>query len=442
MNVPIFDLHQDCLHRILTDRSDFFSDSAGAIDYNKLISGNVIGSLFAIFCEDYAKEKLDFQLSQFKKICDSEKVQCITNANQVNFQNGKIHAILHLEGADPICNEIYTLKELYNLGLRSVGLVWVNSNKIAGGLKDENQGLTDYGVQFVKKCNEMGILIDVSHLNQKSFYDLMKVVIKPVMASHSNCFSINPNIRNITDEQIKLIAKNNGVIGISVNPIFVKDFNGKWIESVEETTTIQEICRHIEHIKNLVGIDYVALGSDFDGGPVPKVISDASHYQEILYYLKKVGYSDEDIRKVAHGNFLRVFKAQMNGSSVFGVDHIALELSNIREGIDFFHNILGLSIKDDFIYNGLRYVKIDAITTEFELFENKNKILTEKPFLPLSSKGFNHIGIKVPNIKIMREIIEKNNVEIIKDIYEIDHKILSFIVLGPDNIEFQFEEYL
>jgi membrane dipeptidase len=436
--IPIFDLHQDSLSRMAKDKTDFFVSSEGAVNYENLIKGHVLGTVFAMFSEHNIKKEIELELNTFNKICMSGKVRHITDASQINFEDGKINATLHLEGADLIGDGTFSIEEFYNLGLRSVGVVWMNSNNFAGGLKDLDIGLTPDGELFIKKCNELGIIIDVSHMNEKSFYDVLKVTSKPIMASHSNCYALNPNIRNIKDEQIKLIAKNNGIIGVSLNPVFIKDFKGKWIDPVENTTTFEEICAHITHIKNLVGIDYVALGSDFDGAPVPEVIKDSSKYQKLLSYLKTEGYSDEDIKKLAYKNFIRVFEAQKIEHLICNVDHIALELSNLDEGIKFFHQILGLPIKNDFIYKELRYIKIDAHSLEIELFENKNKILSEKPFLPLNSKGVNHIGIKVSNLDSLKHILNENHIEIIKDTYKVENKLLCLIALGPDNIEFQF----
>ena len=183
-----------------------------------------------------------------------------------------------IEGGTAIGNDLDNINTLFDLGVRYTGLTWNNSNNISTSAKDEKErgkygGLTEFGIQVVKRMNEVGMLVDVSHLSEDGFWGVIDNTTSPIIASHSNCYSINPHFRNLTDEQIQAIAENGGYIGVN--------FYDKFLDSDGEKngSTLDKVIEHIEYIKNLVGIDHVGIGSDFDGGITPPVeLFDASTY--------------------------------------------------------------------------------------------------------------------------------------------------------------------
>jgi membrane dipeptidase len=322
-SIPIIDGHIDILSRIVRDKIEFDEDNKNAnTDLPKLTTGNVKAAFFAICITSLSKYTLDEYKNILNKLINEKRyrlslIKSHSDLEKTINDDDKIGLILHLEGAYPVKEDFSNLKELYEYGVRSIGIVWsdnslgmVWSNAFGDG-SDNGRGLSEAGKSLVKKCNIMGILIDVSHLNEKGFWDVIEITKKPIIASHSNCYSLCQNSRNLKDEQIIAIAKKGGVIGISVNPVFIKNLNlkpGELIPMVYSDVSIEEMVKHIDYVKSLVGIDHVALGSDFDGGPVPAFLNNASKYQKLVKHLYERGYSNEEIEKICYKNFLRVFK--------------------------------------------------------------------------------------------------------------------------------------
>jgi membrane dipeptidase len=319
-SVPIIDGHIDILSRIVKDKIKFDEDNKNVnADLPKLTAGNVKAAFFAICIDPLSKYTLDDYIGVLNKLLNEKRYKLSLIKSYSDFKNNSnnIGLILHIEGAYPIKEDLSNLKEIYESGVRSIGIVWSNnalgtvwSNAFGDG-SENGKGLSEAGKLLVKKCNNMGIIIDVSHLNEKGFWDVIETTKKPIIASHSNCYSICQNIRNLKDEQIIAVAKTGGVIGISVNPVFIKNLNlkpGELLPMVYSGVSIEEMIKHIDYVKSLVGIDHVALGSDFDGGPVPAFLDNASKYQKLVKHLYEKGYSNEEIEKICYKNFLRVFK--------------------------------------------------------------------------------------------------------------------------------------
>lgn len=239
-----------------------------------------------------------------------EQLQKVVNEN-------KIGIILSLEGLDPIGNDIRLLKVFNELGVRAAGLVWSRRNYVADGCSfnpvEEGQkgGLTRFGVEVVKKLEEMNMLIDVSHLNDEGFWDVAKFTKKPFIASHSNARSVHSRMRNLTNEQIKAIAERNGVIGVNAY---------KSIAGVKEgEDPVKRLADHVEYMANLVGPSHVGYGFDlcdsyYDSElkfkfEVHNSDSIASHAEAVLITeeLLRRGMSEEDMKLIIGGNFYRVF---------------------------------------------------------------------------------------------------------------------------------------
>lgn len=252
--------------------------------------------MFGIFFEDFQKDK---KLIQIKKKSDFNKVQ----------EKTKLGYILGLEGADPLGNNLKFLAAFYELGIRLITLTWSRKNMFGEGVQknigiDEGEGLSQLGKQLVAAMNELGIVVDVAHLNRKGFQDVVKHSKSPFIASHTCAYSLVEHERNLSDEQIKLIADSEGCIGITFVPEFLVP-NPK-----KEPATIDHVIEHLVYMVDLVGINYVGLGSDFDGiDGAPIGLENASKFKELPSHLKEKGFSNNDINKIMGENWHRVFRA-------------------------------------------------------------------------------------------------------------------------------------
>ncbi|MCG9129203.1 dipeptidase [Candidatus Poribacteria bacterium] len=216
--------------------------------------------------------------------------------------DGKLAAILAIENSEGIERSLNILRSVYCLGVRSIGLTH-NPNTWASTGNDEGEtggGLTKFGIELVKEMNSLGILVDVSHISERGFWDVLDTSTKPIIASHSNCKTLCDHPRNLSNEQLKAITANNGVIGITFVPGFITEDGWK------NPPPFRKLMNHIEYAIDVAGIDHVGIGSDFDGGG--DLLKDATVYPKITEGLVEHGYSDEEIRKVLGGNFLRVFE--------------------------------------------------------------------------------------------------------------------------------------
>lgn len=223
-------------------------------------------------------------------------------------ETGVLAAGIHFEGAEPIDPGLDALHVFYQAGLRSLGIVWSRPNAFGHGVPirfpaspDTGPGLTDAGRALVAECNRLGILLDVSHLNYRGFMDVAELSSRPVVATHSNVHAICPCSRNLTDEQLGVIAASNGLAGINFATGFLRSDG-----SMDTATPVRLIAEHIDYIASRIGIDHVALGSDFDGALVPDELADVTGLPTLFGCLVDMGYSDENLRKIAYGNWLRV----------------------------------------------------------------------------------------------------------------------------------------
>jgi membrane dipeptidase len=216
-------------------------------------------------------------------------------------ESGKIAAVLTMEGGECLDTDVSNVRIMKELGVVAIGLTWNERNMIADGVGEERTGggLTNFGVEVVREMNRTGIIVDVSHLSEAGFWDVLEVSQKPVIASHSNAKAVCNHRRNLTDEQLVALAKNGGATGMN----FAKDF------VAPKDADLAGVIRHIEHICALIGPDHIGLGSDFDGiGEGPKGLEDVTKMPAITRELIHLGYSEGNIRKILGGNFLRVIK--------------------------------------------------------------------------------------------------------------------------------------
>jgi membrane dipeptidase len=225
-------------------------------------------------------------------------------------RDGVLAAILHFEGAEAIDPELSALEVLYQAGLRSLGPVWSRPNAFAHGVPfqfphspDTGPGLTDAGRDLVRACNRLGIMIDLSHINEQGFWDVAELTDAPLVATHSNAHSLCPTTRNLTDKQLDAIKETDGMVGLNFAVSFLRE-DGK----SDANTPIETMVRHIDYLVERLGIDRVGLGSDFDGAKIPQEIGDVAGLPKLVDALRARGYDDAALRKIAHENWVRVLR--------------------------------------------------------------------------------------------------------------------------------------
>ncbi|MEM7166255.1 MAG: dipeptidase [Planctomycetota bacterium] len=343
-NIPVFDGHNDTLLDIHLDRRDtgrtFFDRSEhGHIDLPRAREGGFGGGIFAIFVPpeeerpdsivkrteagyewppsppidtDYATRLTDAVIARMEGILEASNgaVELVRDAVQLQrcLDSGVLAMILHFEGAEALGTDLDMLDRYYDRGLRSLGLVWSRPNAFADGVPfcfpaspDTGDGLTPLGFDLVKRCDELGVAIDLSHLNEKGFWDVQKSSRNPLIASHSNAHALCASTRNLTDEQLDAIGDSNGLVGINYAVPFLRE-DGKRIPE----TPLTDIVRHATYIAERIGIDKVGLGSDFDGAEVSSELGDVTGLPKLLDEFRAAGYGDDDLRKICHENWVRV----------------------------------------------------------------------------------------------------------------------------------------
>jgi membrane dipeptidase len=294
---------------------DFFTrNDSGHIDLPRLKEGGVTCQVMALFVGAQFKPTraarctLELLDSLYSLLDQTEDFRLATKAAHIEEakMKGEVAALLSIEGGEAVEGSLGLLRSFYKLGVRAMGLTWNERNDIADGVGETSagSGLTDFGVSLVREMERLGMLVDVSHLSDASFWALDTVAERPYIASHSNARALASAKRNLTDRQIEALAKKGGVIGVVFLPSFVDDN--------PDAASVARLCDHIDHIKKIAGIDHVGLGSDFDGYQVapgkPVVIEDASEMPKITAELVSRGYSEEDVKKVLGGNWLRVYR--------------------------------------------------------------------------------------------------------------------------------------
>jgi membrane dipeptidase len=223
-------------------------------------------------------------------------------------------AILHFEGAEAIDPELNSLEVFYRAGLRSLGPVWSRPTIFAHGVPfrypvspDTGPGLTDLGKELVRACNRLGIMLDLSHLNEKGFWDVAALSEAPLVATHSNAHALCPTTRNLTDKQLDAVKESEGLVGLNFGVNDLRADGGR-----DTNTPLEVLVQHIDYLVERLGIDGVALGTDFDGTAIPAEIGDATGMPKFLAVLREHGYDDAALRKLGHENWLRVLARTWN----------------------------------------------------------------------------------------------------------------------------------
>lgn len=276
----------------------------------KMRQGGVDVAFFAVDVTRAWKNHLGYALDAFgwfdaevaanaSAICIARTANDIRNAKA----NGQLAAVLVIENSEAVERSLNILHSLYLLGVRSIGLThnpntWVSTGNDEG---ETGGGLTKFGVQLVKEMNRLGMLVDVSHISERGFWDVLDISDAPVIASHSNCKTLCNHSRNLTNEQLKAIAANGGVVGITFVPGFIAE------DGWRKSPPFAQLLNHFEYAIDIAGLDHVGIGSDFDGGG--DLLKDATEFPRIAEGLSHRNYPDEAIQKVLGGNHLRVFEA-------------------------------------------------------------------------------------------------------------------------------------
>jgi membrane dipeptidase len=359
----LVDTHNDILSSAMLEGKDISHRiKEGHSDLDRWKEGGLDVQFFSVWTDKVPRNKEGFfkdatqEIDSLDKLVRNNPDRIVLARTYKEVTRGidedKLVALIGVEGGHMIEDDLGKLQELYNRGMRYMTLTWNNSTSWASSAMDEtlhpdslqHKGLNDFGKQVVRRMNELGIIVDLSHTGEQTFYDAIGTSTKPVLLSHSSVWNICPVFRNVKDNQIKAVAKNGGVICINffsgfIDSNFAKKMNelegtkGKQIkDSLQQfydaaklneiwrqrfsaeldplRPTLAQMVDHIDYIVKLVGDDYVGIGSDFDGvSSLPVGLDDVTTYPKITEELVKRGYSKKSIRKILGGNVMRVMKA-------------------------------------------------------------------------------------------------------------------------------------
>jgi membrane dipeptidase len=343
MTISVFDGHNDTLLELHLakpeeNRSFFVRNSQGHIDLPRAREGALGGGFFAIFTpskseiqagppdpatEISTEPVMDLAYAQqfttamaarlFRLEAEAEgQVKVVRTVNELAacLNQGIFAIIFHIEGAEAIDPDLNMLYVLYQAGLRSLGLVWSRPNIFGHGVPfqfpqspDTGPGLTDAGRNLVRACNQLGILIDLSHLNEKGFWDVAHLSDAPLVATHSGAHALCASARNLTDKQLAAIKETDGIVGVNFHVGFLREDGQR-----DTDTPLTEIVRHVDYMVEHMGIDHVALGSDFDGALMPQELGDVTGLPKLVATLRSRGYDEVALRKIAYENWLRVLR--------------------------------------------------------------------------------------------------------------------------------------
>lgn len=302
------DFHCDTLMDVTDGKRRIIEPGQGHLDLPRLKLAGALMQVFACFVDDiYVKKNaanrtLDMIDAFYKEVEDSKGLlrPILSYDDLAEVESGYgVGGMLSIEGGEALEGSLYILRSFYRLGVRAVTLTWSRRNELGDGIgEDSGSGLTGFGRSVVKEMNRLGMIVDVSHLNEKGFWDVIDISDKPVIASHSDCKALCSHRRNLTDEQIRAIAGTGGVIGINFAAEFLS----------EGQASMQDILNHIDHIADVAGVDFVGFGSDFDGCTIPQGMSGVEDMQVIRQGLFGRGYSAEDVEKITYKNWERVIK--------------------------------------------------------------------------------------------------------------------------------------
>jgi membrane dipeptidase len=343
--LPIFDGHNDALLRLMNDTSPdpvarfLAGGGPGHIDLVKAKAGGLAGGLFAVFCPS-PEDRVDFTaprdmsntplppelpmdlarrmtvhqialLLRLEAASNGQFAVCRSVADiRAAMARGAMAAVLHIEGAEAIDADLHFLDVLHAAGLRSIGPVWSRTNIFGHGVPfrfphspDLGPGLTEAGKRLVAACNAKRILIDLSHITEKGFWDVAGLSTAPLVATHSNVHALTASPRNLTADQLRAIRESDGMVGLNFATGFLRP-DGQ----MRADTDLEHMVRHLDALIEALGETRVGLGSDFDGALIPSVIGDAAGLPRFIEALEQHGYDRPLLEKLAHGNWLSLLE--------------------------------------------------------------------------------------------------------------------------------------
>ena len=335
MRLATFDGHNDVLSRLHGAPGDpvrrfVDGDGEGHVDLPRAEAGGLAGGCFAVFpCSPFRGAE-DPQTADYRAPVARERAlaevlgQAALLLRIERASGGRLRlaraapdldgpgvaAVLHLEGAEPIDPGLEALDVLHAAGLRSLGLVWSRPNAFATGVSfafpgtpDEGPGLSERGRALVRACAERGIVLDLSHLNERGFWDVAALEHGALVASHSGAHALCPSPRNLTDEQLRAIAASGGLVGINFHVGFVRADGAE-----DPDTPLGAIAAHAAHVAEIAGVEAVALGSDFDGATMPQALPDVAALPRLHAALAEAGFARAELELIARGNWRRVLE--------------------------------------------------------------------------------------------------------------------------------------
>lgn len=342
---PIFDGHNDVIHKLHDAQKGaaaFFTGlEKGHLDYPRALEAGFAGGFFAVYVPnpdtdpdskarlkkdpdgyrvtiapplgyEYAHRSAKQMIERLHRLEEASqgKLSLVTRPQGLErcIEEGIMAAVVHLEGAEPILPSLENLDDFYRLGVRSIGITWSRENAFGCGVPfqipaspDTGPGLKPPGKSLVRRCNELGIMIDLAHLNEKGFWDVAQISDAPLVSSHTAAHALIPRTRNLTDRQLQAIADTEGLVGVTFS---VNDLDGEL--RPKNDAPLSALIRHLRYITDLIGIDHVAFGSDLDGTTIPSEIGDVTGFQRIRERLREAGFTNTEMQKICYQNWLRV----------------------------------------------------------------------------------------------------------------------------------------
>ena len=339
-HIPVFDGHNDALTRLwLSDYPDpvhaFVHERlVGHLDLKRCQEAGFIGGMFAIFLPPYSyvqqhhPNKLfdpnasDFTQQQIEQICleqldlahqlaqYSKNIKICTSAQNIQdcLAEQKLAIVLHMEGAEALQQNPDLLDVFYERGLRSIGPLWNRPSRFGHGLNakfphspDTGAGLTSDGKDFIRRCANKKMVIDVSHMNEKAFWNTVDILQQPIVATHSNSHALCPQARNLTDPQLKAIRESKGMVGVNFDVAFLRSDGQR-----NADTSIDVILEHLEYLMDYLGEEHVGFGSDFDGALIGTELEDVTGIHRLIERMQQRGYSKTLIENICLNNWVRV----------------------------------------------------------------------------------------------------------------------------------------
>lgn len=350
--IPVFDGHNDTIQKLVPfedkDVRKFLNGAAAAtghIDLPRARLGGFGGGMFAVFIpsepgpdtpddpefrftgngyevrladsisQDVALRGAMAQVAGLSRLetSSNDDIRHVRTADELEtcLRAGVLAVVLHFEGAEPIDPDLGNLDELHHMGLRSLGITWSRPNVFGHGVPfrfpaspDTGPGLTAAGKSLVRRCNQLGILIDVSHLNEQGFWDVVRISKSPIVATHSAAHAICPTTRNLTDRQLEAIRDSDGLVGVNFEVSATRPDGHD-----EPDTPLDVLVAHVDYLVERIGIDRVGFGSDFDGATMPNEIGDVSGLPVLVNALRQHGYHQTALEKLVWRNWTRVLRA-------------------------------------------------------------------------------------------------------------------------------------